>query len=382
MKIKILTLLALSFLTLISCSKPKEISFKFAAFSDSRGSYNGVNEPVLSAIVKHITENNNDIKFVIFAGDMVNGSYKNPNETVEQLKHWKKIMAPLYNSDKLEGLKVYPVVGNHEIQHREDEENFRNAFPEIMQNAPDDDKGLSYSFDFGNTHFAAINTDRWYYGDPLDSTDDKSDWHYIKHIDWLEKDLKDAKANGAKHIFTFSHEMVFPVGGHLRDGLPNLGRKIVLPLDSTRQFYMDRRDRFWSLLQEVGADAHICGHEHTYGRQEVDGVYQILAGSAGAPLYAQNPKYGENEPDSVFHREFLYNDAIEHYKILNYSYGPGKKSQRSENYVGAKEFNYSIFEVFDDSVEVTTYGIAPKKGTNNEIDENYKVRVIDKFTIK
>jgi len=36
------------------------------------------------------------------------------------------------------------------------------------------------------------------------------------------------------HIFVLGHEMPFPIGGHLRDGLPNLGLKLTLPLDSTR----------------------------------------------------------------------------------------------------------------------------------------------------
>lgn len=353
-------------------------SFKFAAMSDSRGSDNGVNTPVLSALINHMLESSPDIKFVVFAGDMVNGHRDDPDRTKRELIHWKEVMAPVYNHPGIVWPGVWPIVGNHEIRHREDEDNFRDIFQDVYMNGPEEQKGLSYSFDFENSHFCIMNTDAWYYGDPADTTDDKPNWHHIKYIDWVENDLKAAKERGVEHIFTFSHEMPFPIGGHLRDGLPNLGKNFKGEIDSTRQWYLDRRDKFWNIMQKYGADAHICGHEHTYGRQEVNGVFQVLNGSAGAPLYHHNPRPEDDTKAKRF--EMSYEDAIPYYKVLNYNYGPGKNSQKSNNFVGYRAFNYSVYEVFNDKVVVKTYGAYPKDKSNTELGS--EIKLIDEFVIK
>ena len=353
--------------------------FKFVAMSDSRGPYNGVNDSVLSKMVNHILLTQPEVKFIVFAGDMVNGHKHDPDRTYRELLHWRDVMAPAYKSENLVWPKVWPVVGNHEIRHRKDEDNFRRAFPDVFRNGPDDEKGLSYSFDFECSHFVIVNSDRWYYGDPDDTTDDKRDWHYIKHLDWLEKDLSEANKRGAKHIFIFSHEMAFPTGGHLHDGLPNLGRDLVLPLDSTRIWYLERRNKFWELLKKYNVDAHICGHEHLYARQSVDGVYEIITGSSGAPLYEFNPRYREN-PDTVYPgEEMSYGKAINYYKVLKYNYGPGKNSQASEDFFGLKAFNYTVYDVQDEYVLVETYGGFLKEGTYNVLGT--EIKLIDKFYI-
>ncbi len=378
MKKKILDFFIVFFLTSIGLSAQ---SFKFAAMSDSRGPYNGVNDPVLSTLASHLVESQPDVKFVVFAGDFVNGNEHNPEKTLRELKHWKDVMSPVYNNKRMIWPKIWPVIGNHEVRNRKDEDNFRKVFPNVFSNGPDDEKGLSYSFDFQNSHFAMVNTDNWYYGDPLDTTDDRRDWHYVKHLDWLENDLAAARKRGVEHIFVFSHEMAFPTGGHLRDGLPNLGRHLKLPLDSTRTWYLNRRNKFWDLLKKHHVDAHICGHEHRYARQSVEGVYEIINGSAGAPVYHLNPKYRTTNVDSVYPGdEMSYAEAEKHYKVLNYFYGPGENSQASRNFVGLKAFNYSVYNVQNDSIVVETYGAFPKEKTRNVLDS--PIKLIDKFVIK
>ena len=353
--------------------------FKFAAMSDSRGSYNGINEPVLSALITHLTETQPEVKFVVFAGDMVDGNKTDPEKTFNDLLNWKNVMAPVYNNPNMVWPYLWPVVGNHEIRHRKDEENFRRAFPDVFMNGPDDEKGLSYSFDYMNAHFVIINSDRWFYGDPKDTTDDRRDWHYIKHLDWMEEDLKAAKSRGAEHIFTFAHEMPFPIGGHLRDGLPNLGMKLTFPLDSTRLWYLEKRDRFWELLITYGVEAHICGHEHLYGRESVNGVYQIISGSSGAPLYYFNPLFGENDREIKPGFEFIYNEAVPYYEVLKYNHGPGENSQKSEDFLGKRCFNYVVFDVQRNYIKVETFGAPPKEGTNSILGGS--IEKIDEFMI-
>lgn len=353
--------------------------FKFVAMSDSRGSDNGVNTPVLSALVKHMLKTNPDIKFVVFAGDMVNGHEHDAARTKGELIYWKKVMSPIYNSPNIVWPGIWPVVGNHEIRNYKDEDNFRDVFQDVYMNGPKEQKGLSYSFDFGNSHFTIINTDAWYYGDLSDTTDDRRDWHYIKYMDWLEADMKSAHDRGAKHIFTFSHEMPFPTGGHLRDGLPNLGENFNGTVDSTRQWYLDRRDKYWGLMKKYNADAHICGHEHSYSRQEVDGVFQVINGSGGAHLYNFNPLPDGEDPSVGWH-EMTYEKALPYYKVLNYNYGTGKNSQRSKNFVGHKAYNYSVYEVLEDRVIVRTYGAYPKEDSYTEFSS--EIKLIDEFVIK
>ncbi|MCI0474102.1 MAG: metallophosphoesterase [Ignavibacteria bacterium] len=272
-------------------------------------------------------------------------------------------------------------VGNHDVQHRFDEDNFRKAFPDMPQNGPDDEKGLTYSFDFLNTHFIMITTNRWYYGNPDDTTDDRRDWRYVKHIDWLENDIISAKEKGAELIFVLSHEPAFPVGGHLRDCLPNLGKDVKLPLDSVRNFYLTRRNEFWNILSKYNVSAYICGHEHLYGRQLVGGVFQITAGSAGAPLYAFNPLFENTVPDNpALDREFKsYDEALPYYEILNYNFGPGKNSQASEDFIGYTAFHYCIFEVNGKTVKVSVLGAFPKQGTNDVLGT--EIKQIDSFVI-
>jgi len=354
-------------------------NFKFIAMSDSRGANNGVNDTVLTTFVQHILETQPEAKFLIFAGDLVNGTKDNPDKTFRQLMHWKDVMAPIYNNPNMVWPKIWPVIGNHEVQHRKDEENFRKAFPNVFRNGPDDEKGLSYSFDFQNSHFTFVTTDRWFYGDPNDTTDDKRDWHYIKHIDWLENDLRSARERGAEHIFVVSHEMIYPTGGHLHDGLPNLGRKFKFPMDSTQTWYMDRRQKVIELLDKYNVDAHICGHEHLYARQKVNNVFEIIAGSSGAYLYNFNPVYREDADTHYVWEEMSYSAAVPYYKALDYNYGPEKNSQASENFVGKHAFNYVVLDVQQDTIFVKTYGAFPMK--NNKTKMGSEIQLIDEFFI-
>ncbi|MCH7774673.1 MAG: metallophosphoesterase [Bacteroidetes bacterium] len=353
--------------------------FTFATMSDSRGKDRGSNEIVLSALATHLVANQKEVKFLMFMGDMVDGSDDYPDTTLAELIYWKKIMSPVYNNSNMVWPYIYPVIGNHEARHPNDEDNFRSVFNNVIMNGPSDEKGLTYSFDYMNVHFVCVDTERWYYGDPDDLSDDRRDWHYVKHLDWLRNDLQKANERNVNYIFVFGHDVPFPIGGHLHDGLPNLGEDFILPIDSTKQWYVDQRDKFWQILVDFKVSAYLCGHEHIYGRQAIGGVYQIVAGSAGAPLYEFNPTFSEH-PDSIKpYEEMSYNDAIPYYKELNYNYGPGKNSQRSKDFFGLRAFHYAIFNVKKNKVEVKIYGAFPKEKISYEM--NGEIELIDKFEI-
>ncbi len=353
--------------------------FSFAAMSDSRGEDRGSNEIVLSALVNHLIANQKEVKFLMFIGDMVDGSDEYHDTTLAELINWRKIMSPVYNNSNMVWPYIWPVIGNHEARTPKDENNFRSVFSDVFMNGPDDEKGLTYSFDYMNVHFICVDTERWYYGDPDDPSDDRRDWHYVKHLDWLENDLQKANERNVRYTFVFGHDVPFPIGGHLHDGFPNLGRRFKPPVDILKQWYIDQRDKFWQILVDNKVAAYVCGHEHIYGRQSVDGVYQIVAGSAGAPLYEFNPMFNE-QPDSIKpYEEMSYNEAVPYYKVLNYNYGPGKNSQRSEDFFGLRAFHYAIFNVKENKVEIKIYGAFPKEKISYEM--NSEIKLIDKFEI-
>ena len=84
--------------------------FSFAAMSDSRGAENGGERTeVLSTLCRHSSELKPKPDFMVFAGDMVEGS-KDPNILTDQLSRWKKII------DTNLSTKLMPVIGNHEVR--------------------------------------------------------------------------------------------------------------------------------------------------------------------------------------------------------------------------------------------------------------------------
>ncbi|MCH9028872.1 MAG: metallophosphoesterase [Bacteroidetes bacterium] len=373
--ILLLIIFHLSFLTFNLFAQ----EFSFAAMSDSRGKYNGVNEPILSALTEHLITNQTEVDFLFFMGDLVDGSDIYPDSTLAELKYWKKVMSSVYNNSNMVWPYIWPVIGNHEAQHPKDAINLRLLFNDVFMNGPEDEMGLTYSFDYKNVHFVCINSERWYYGDPEDTTDDRRDWHYVKNLDWLINDLEKARARNVNFIFVFSHDVPFPIGGHLHDGLPNLGEDFILPIDSTKQWYVDQRDKFWQILVDFKVSAYLCGHEHIYGRQAIGGVYQIVAGSSGAPLYEFNPTYNA-QPDSIMpYGEMSYNDAVPYYKVLKYNYGPGKNSQHSKDFFGLRAFQYVTFHVKEDLIHVQTFGAYPRENTDDEMEG--EIGLIDEFII-
>jgi hypothetical protein len=111
----------------------------------------------------------------------------------------------------------------------------------------------------------------------------------------------------------------------------------------------------------------------------VNGVWQIVAGSTGAPLYNLNPTYSDKPDILKPGDEISYSQAVPYYKALDYCYGPGKNSQASEHFFGLRAFQYVVIDVKKDKISVVTYGAFPKKGSSTEMDG--EIKVIDEFII-
>ena len=136
---------------------------------------------------------------------------------------------------------------------------------------------LSYSFDIQATnrlllHFVVINTDPA----GADST---------APTDWLDADLKAAKARGADKFFVFGHKPAFTYNYSAASG----GKVAAAGLDANPNIAL--RDAFWSVMTKYNA-TYFCGHEHIPNVQKFSdptagskaAAYQVIVGSGGSPF--------------------------------------------------------------------------------------------------
>lgn len=184
--------------------------------------------------------------FTFMMGDFCSGK-----KCAKKLRKWKKVASPLFPD-------IYPVHGNHD---QISSSNWISTFnPPI--NGPNGYIGWTYSFDYDNSHFVVLDSDR-------------SKWHLIDRTqrDWLEQDLA---ANTKENIFVFFHEPAFPVS-----------TKIGNSLDA----HSSDRDALWRILDNHNVTAVFSGHEHIFARKKIDSsvfsgaqssIYQFTVGNTEA----------------------------------------------------------------------------------------------------
>jgi hypothetical protein len=145
------------------------------------------------------------------------------------------------------------------------------------------DKGLTYSFDYKNTHFVMLNG---YFRDlALGQDRFSADYSPIAHVSeellaWLEETLS---YTTAQHKFIFFHEGAFPPPGarHRGDSLD----AISLPGNNGANNTRPMRDRLWTLLAKYNVTATLMGHNHTPSQTwiadpsgQYDAVYELEPG--------------------------------------------------------------------------------------------------------
>lgn len=157
-------------------------NFKFLIFGDSQSG--DVKNPDYAPFKKDIHNafnQNKDAKFLINVGDLV--------ENGQSYNHWNN----WFDAAKgvIDTIPEMPVQGNHETYNPT--EDFDSAKPvyyldqfNVFKNGPDSLKGQVYSYDYGNVHFAVLDSqedeESPKYGDILNS-----------QAQWLDKDLAATK---------------------------------------------------------------------------------------------------------------------------------------------------------------------------------------------
>jgi 3',5'-cyclic AMP phosphodiesterase CpdA len=161
--------------------------------------------------------------FVINTGDLVDHG--------DNQKQW----AWMFNtaSDSLMNTYMMPASGNHEDHGTNALDNYF-----VLPNVPDQDKarGVYYSFDYNNAHFAVLNTNALNENEAL--TDEQ--------IKWLTDDMTNSNAEWK---FVTLHKAPYSQGSHYKD-------------DDVCAI----RDQLKSLMPQLGIDMVFQGHDHVYMR--------------------------------------------------------------------------------------------------------------------
>jgi acid phosphatase type 7 len=222
-------------------------------WSDTQNNGGNYNFEQTDTIVKQLSKN--ACHFTIHNGDIVeNGSVA---------KSWIDFF---YVSESVNANNpLMSVTGNHDVVNDTASQIFQKPFPifyELM-NLPHDQ--LNYSYEYGNTHFVAINSG-WAEGAAKVGKVlfEKNSVEY----DWLEKDLKKARKNKRiKWIILYSHYPVYSFGfshiptwqGHIKP-----------------------------LVDKYKVDLYLAGHRHVYERHKAIRGSEIFE-STDAHVYT-NPR--------------------------------------------------------------------------------------------
>lgn len=239
--------------------------WKFIVVGDTRGTSmsNPINNVIVSELANEIVRHG--ARFVIIPGDLAYSG------SAMVFKSWKDLMAPVYTA----GIKVLPVLGNHDINAVAP---WQQIFgPDIPDNGPAGEKGRTYYYSRDNVLVLGLDT-------------------YINtgriNQTWVDNVLA---TNTLPHVFAFGHMPAFKANH--TDCLDN---------------YPRQRDLFWNSLKSAKVRAYFSGHDHFYDHARIDDgdgnanndLHQLIVGSGGAPLHAGYSYNGDNSswtPVNQFH---------------------------------------------------------------------------------
>lgn len=212
--------------------------FTFAVLGDTQRFSPGRVDGGLQQAVKSIQTKNVDL--VMTVGDLLQSCGDGCDD---KLKEWQGVLGPL-------ATKTYAVMGNHDRTKKSKSDKTWQKVFDLPTNGPEGYSELVYSFDFQNTHFVVLNTEK-----------SKTGAINEEQRDWLERDLA---SNTREQTFVFYHQPAYPVSSKIGESL---------------DVYPDKRDQVWGIFLKYGVTAVFNGHEHIHSRQKVNGLYQFVFGN-------------------------------------------------------------------------------------------------------
>jgi hypothetical protein len=204
--------------------------FQFVVYGDTRTRHD-VHRAVIQAILKMAHPD-----FAMQTGDLV--------ENGDDNSLW-----PIFfdaERDLLRRMAYFPALGNHE-------HNAKNYY-DFMDARP------YYSFNWGTTHFAVINSDIA----NVSTSQSERDAFWQEQTKWLEGDL--AAAQKADLRFVFAHHPPMTAVKRRQGDNPHM-------------------TALEPLFEKYGVAAAFFGHDHNYQHYKKNGVQYFITGGGGAPLY-------------------------------------------------------------------------------------------------
>ena len=326
--------------------------FTFAYASDSRNGKGGGERNIYGAnsyIMKKIMalSKQENISFMQFSGDLINGYLSNIDQMNLQYANWKRAIEPFAHY-----FPVYVSMGNHEALTREFKEDkdrygvevdrfpFETESAEVIfannfvnpDNGPISEDGASYDPNSKQQDFPPYKENVFYYThDNVAVVVMNSDYFYApstsqipltsgglhayimdQQFAWVEETINMLeKDTTIDHIFITEHTPFFPNGGHVKDDMwysGNNDKRTWVAGKPLEKGIIERRDQLLDLFVNKSKKviAILTGDEHNYARTEIGPdtniypenykpakiklsrtIYQINNGAAGAPYYAQ-----------------------------------------------------------------------------------------------
>ena len=218
--------------------------FSFAIIGDTKLFDDSPASGNLQKAVDSISKQNVDMVFAV--GDLV-FKCADTMSCENSYSDWKGAISPLIP-------KTYEIVGNHDRSGGSLADDVWQKEFDLPTNGPADFQKQTYSFDFQNSHFVVLDTEK-----------PRGGVVNLAQRLWLEQDLA---AHKQQHTFVFFHEPAFPTSQFKRKSLDA----------DTRQ-----RDALWKILVLNNVTAAINGHEHFFTRKKVGSIYQFIVGNTDAP---------------------------------------------------------------------------------------------------
>ncbi|PWW20068.1 purple acid phosphatase-like protein [Cytobacillus oceanisediminis] len=193
-----------------------------------------------------------DASFMLHVGDMIDDG--------NLYTHWNAFFESMKNPKLAPSTPFVPAVGNHE-NIGTGVETFKHLF-KLPQNGPEKFKGTVYSFDYGNAHFAVMNTETSKEG-------------LLEQAEWLKEDMAGTDKKWKIVVYHRSPYYSNPAGGS------------------------EMVKEVWpSIFDELDIDLAISGHDHSYvrtfplknGEKAENGTTYVIAGSTGKKFYAATPQ--------------------------------------------------------------------------------------------
>ena len=327
--------------------------FVFAYASDSRngqggGEHNlgGTNFYVMRKLAA--AARLNDVAFIQFTGDLVNGYVSDKGDINLQYANWKRAVEPYAH--------YFPFVcaqGNHEFvgfQFLNKNGNRRGSvtrFPFKTESSsavfasnfvnphngpvseddskydPNSDKidfppydETVYYYIYDNVAVIVLNSNYWYCPSLKYNPETSGNLHgYLmdKQLEWLDKTVTGLEQDkDIDHIFITQHTPAFPDGGHVGDDMWYKGNNKYRPYVAGKPVdkgIIERRDEYLNILinKSTKVISLLTGDEHNYNKLKLSPevniypddwkleklkrnrtIWQINNGAAGAPYYAQD----------------------------------------------------------------------------------------------